>query len=96
LPENGLLPIRLDADILTDLRRLITHTAATTGQNLLVDIDLNSKTLKWPGLNHAIEFNIDPFWRECLLKGVDEVALTLSYQHEIEAFEKSTMQPGHG
>jgi 3-isopropylmalate/(R)-2-methylmalate dehydratase small subunit len=86
--KNGLLPIRLDAQILADLRQLITHTADTTGQTLQIDLDLATKTVCWPGLNQAIQFDIDPFWRECLLKGVDEVSLTLSYQNEIDAFEQ--------
>lgn len=86
--KNGLLPIRLDAQILTDLRKLITHTASNTGQTLQIAIDLDARTVNWPGLTRAIHFEIDPFWRECLLKGVDEVALTLSYQNEIDAFEQ--------
>ena len=86
--KNGLLPIRLDAQILTDLRKLIAHTVSTTGQTLQIAIDLDARTVNWPGLSQAIHFEIDPFWRECLLKGVDEVALTLSYQNEIDAFEQ--------
>ena len=86
--KNGLLPIRLDAQVLAHLRQLITHTANSTGQTLQIDIDLDTKTVCWPGLNQALAFDIDPFWRECLLKGVDEVALTLSYQNEIDAFEQ--------
>lgn len=86
--KNGLLPIRLDAQILTNLRKLITHTASTTGQNLHIAIDLDARTVSWPGLTQAIHFEIDSFWRECLLKGVDEVALTLSHQNEIDAFER--------
>ncbi len=86
--KNGLLPIRLDAQILSDLRKLITDTAATTGQTLQIAIDLAAQTVGWPGMDKAIHFDIDPFWRECLLKGVDEVALTLSYVKDIDAFEQ--------
>lgn len=86
--KNGLLPIRLDATTLASLRALITDTATRSGQNMQIDIDLQSCTVNWAGLDRAIEFVIDPFWRECLLKGVDEVALTLSYQNEIAAFEQ--------
>ena len=86
--KNGLLPIRLDDTILSTLRALITDTAVRSGQNMQIDIDLQSCTVNWTGLEQPIEFAIDPFWRECLLKGVDEVALTLSYQSEIAAFEQ--------
>jgi len=33
-------------------------------------------------------FEIDSFRKDCLLKGVDEVSLTLGYEKEIAAFEK--------
>ncbi len=87
--KNGLLPIRLDAVILAQLRQLITETAKSTGQALQISIDLDTQTVQWPGQGQAIHFDIDPFWRECLLKGVDEVTLTLSYQNEISAFEQN-------
>ncbi len=86
--KNGLLPIRLDDTILSTLRALITETATRSGQNTQIDIDLQCCTVNWTGLEQPIEFSLDPFWRECLLKGVDEVALTLSYQSEITAFEQ--------
>lgn len=86
--KNGLLPIRLDARILTDLRKLITHRASSTGQTFQIAIDLEARTVNWASLTQAIRFEIDPFWRECLLKGVDEVSLTLSYLSEIDAFEQ--------
>jgi len=86
--KNGLLPIRLDAEILSTLRALIQDSAARTGQVIQISVDLETCTMQWPGLEGPLAFSIDPFWRECLLKGVDEVALTLSYQKEIDAFEK--------
>ena len=75
--------------ILAQLRQLITETAKSTGQALQISIDLDTQTVQWPGQGQAIHFDIDPFWRECLLKGVDEVTLTLSYQNEISAFEQN-------
>lgn len=86
--KNGLLPVRLDGDLLTTLRAQIVDTATRTGQALQVEIDLETCTVQWPGLVQPVKFAIDPFWRECLLKGVDEVALTLSYQSAIDDFEK--------
>ncbi len=32
-------------------------------------------------------FEIDPFRKHCLLNGLDEVAMTLSREKQIEAFE---------
>lgn len=90
--KNGLLPIRMDSEILDSLRARITEKAAHTAQNVEIAVDLETCTVQWAGLMQAITFEIDPFWRECLLKGVDEVALTLSYQEDIRAFEQKHHQ----
>ena len=34
-------------------------------------------------------FEIDPFRKECLLAGADEVAFTLSLGNQIDAFEQA-------
>ena len=39
-------------------------------------------------MDPVMHFDIDPFWRECLLNGADEITLTLSYQNKIDAFEQ--------
>ena len=49
-------------------------------------VDLPSQTVTGPdGTRHA--FEIDAFLKECLLRGQDEIALTLSHESEIAAFE---------
>ena len=35
------------------------------------------------------EFSVDPFRRECLLNGWDDIGLTLRHQDRITAFEES-------
>ena len=35
----------------------------------------------------GISFEIEPFRRECLLKGLDDIALTLEHEGKITAFE---------
>ena len=41
------------------------------------------------GLRYS--FEIDPFRRECLLKGLDDIGLTLVHEPEISAFEKKNL-----
>lgn len=79
--KNGIVPVRLDEEVLAELRR---YLAATPAHKIAIDLDALQVTL--PGEVHA--FEIDPFWRECLMKGVDEIAWTLSYCERIEAFER--------
>ena len=51
-----------------------------------VTVDLGSQTVTAPdGATH--HFDVDPFRKQALLSGQDEIALTLSYETEIAAFE---------
>ena len=79
--QNGLLPVRLAAPDAAELRRRI-H--AHPGQPMIVD--LVGLSIRDPtGAEHP--FTIDPFWREALLKGLDEIGLPLSYGDRIADFE---------
>jgi 3-isopropylmalate dehydratase small subunit len=33
-------------------------------------------------------FDVDPFRRECLLKGLDDIGLTLQYEERIDRYEE--------
>src|SRR5262249_40575332 len=79
--KNGALPIVVPAEPATSLRALLRERPGAS-----MTIDLGAQVFTGPdGARHA--FSVDPFRRECLLKGVDEIAMTLGYEHEIEAFE---------
>jgi 3-isopropylmalate/(R)-2-methylmalate dehydratase small subunit len=80
--QNGALPIRLDAARVGVIRAALR---ATPGAQLT--IDLAKQTVLGPD-NKIDRFEIDSFRKDCLLKGVDEVSLTLSYEQEIARFEE--------
>ena len=49
-------------------------------------VDLEAQVFTAPdGAQHR--FTVDPFRRECLLSGRDEIVMTLGYEQEIQAFE---------
>ena len=79
--KNGLLPIRLPADAVAALRASLL---AAPGTALTVDLPRNRLSAP-DGTAH--DFAIPPFARDCLLRGLDEIGLTLSLLPEIEAFE---------
>ena len=79
--QNGALPIRLDAGRVGEIRALLR---AQPGAR--VRIDLASQTVVGPD-GKSDRFEIDSFRKDCLLKGVDEINLTLGYESEIAAFE---------
>lgn len=77
--KNGIVPVRLPHEVCLDLRKQLLDRP---GMELTVDLESQS-------VNGAYPFTVDPFYREMLLKGVDEIGLTLSLSAEIDAFEKS-------
>jgi 3-isopropylmalate/(R)-2-methylmalate dehydratase small subunit len=84
--KNGLLPVILPGDAVAGLRRQL-H--ARPGATLTVDLD--SQTVTAPdGTRHR--FDIDPFRKELLLTGRDEIDLTLARIAAIEAFEARQRQ----
>jgi len=81
--KNGILPVTLpDAQVDALFRR----TLAQEGYRLTVDLDTNTVSDD-SGLE--IGFSVDPFRRECLLNGWDDIGLTLRIADRITAFEQS-------
>ena len=52
-------------------------------------VDLEAMTVSSP-LGHRFVFEMDPFRRACLMEGRDEIALTLSHEDAIRAYEERT------
>ncbi|ENO90166.1 3-isopropylmalate dehydratase small subunit [Thauera linaloolentis] len=80
--KNGLLPIRLDV---AEVDELFRQCEATEGYRLIVD--LAAQTITRPD-GKAIGFDIDPFRKECLLNGWDDIGLTLRHADKIRDFEQ--------
>jgi len=79
--KNGALPIVVAADVAAALR---DQLHARPGASMTVDLE--AQVLAGPD-GQRQSFAVDPFRRECLLKGVDEIAMTLGHEQEIAAFE---------
>ena len=80
--KNGALAIVLPLRTVAELR-------AALGRKPDADltIDLPGQTVKMPG-GSLERFEIDPFRKECLLAGIDEIELTLRYEDAIAAHER--------
>jgi 3-isopropylmalate/(R)-2-methylmalate dehydratase small subunit len=79
--KTGLAVIELDDDRLGELR------AELAGTNELT-VDLERCEISHPG-GLRVEFAFDPFSREMLLDGLDEVALTLRRDEAIGSYERA-------
>jgi len=80
--KNGLLPIVLGE---SQVDRLFHDVFAFPGYRL--EIDLERQTVSRPD-GQALNFDIDPFRKYCLLNGLDDIGLTLRYADKIRAFEE--------
>lgn len=79
--KNGLLPLKYDEAVIDDL---FARAAAHPGWKITADL-VNNRLTDDFGLSLPID--IDPFRRECLLNGWDDIALTLRHEPEIAAYE---------
>jgi 3-isopropylmalate/(R)-2-methylmalate dehydratase small subunit len=78
--KNGMLPIRLDEQVVEDLFR----RAARHGYRLTVDLE-NGTLTDDAGL--PLTFEVEQFRRHCLLNGLDDIGLTLAHEDKITAYE---------
>jgi 3-isopropylmalate/(R)-2-methylmalate dehydratase small subunit len=85
--KNGLLPVRVSEAQALALRRHLTDSPAP----LPITVDLPGQAVKIEGLP-AFGFTIDPFAKMCLVKGLDEISLTLESRPEIAAFEVARLK----
>lgn len=87
--KNGLLPIVLPA---AEVERLFRQVEDTPG--LRLRIDLAAQTVTAPD-GRVLHFDIDPFRKDCLLKGLDDIGLTLRHADQIREYEerRRSVQP---
>ncbi|UJL45434.1 3-isopropylmalate dehydratase small subunit [Virgibacillus sp. NKC19-16] len=80
--KNGIIPIQLDESMLNQWMRQAEEST------LVLDVDLEGQRIV-DGNQHEVNFDIPAFHKEKLLNGLDEIALTLKLEDEIEAYEKA-------
>jgi 3-isopropylmalate/(R)-2-methylmalate dehydratase small subunit len=88
--KNGLLPIQLPE---SQVDRLFADTFAFPGFKLVVDLERQIVSTTDGSLVFA--FEVEPYRKDCLLNGLDEIGLTLLHADAIRAFEtkRLTEQP---
>ena len=79
--KNGILPITVSAD---DRDALMADAADV--ENPELSIDLETQTIRRPN-GVEVSFKIDPFRKQCLLEGLDDIGLTLEKGGSIDSFE---------
>ncbi len=84
--QNGMLPIVLPDD---RVEELLQKALAEPGYRLTVDLE---EQAVYDAADFRATFEIDPFERERLLNGLDDIGLTLQHEADIAAFE--SRRPG--
>jgi 3-isopropylmalate/(R)-2-methylmalate dehydratase small subunit len=84
--KNGLLPIVLPDESVSRL-----FDACQTREGFAISVDLPAQYLESSdGQRYA--FEIDDFRKECLVKGLDEIGITLQSSARIRAYEQTRKQ----
>lgn len=81
--KNGLLPLVLSE---SQVDQLFREVEANPGYEL--DISLSDQTVTLPS-GDVFEFEIDAFRKDCLIKGLDDIGLTLESEQAIRSYEQS-------
>ena len=78
--KNGILPIQISEE-LTDL--FFKKALSEIGLNLIIDLEKQLIIAD----DEKYDFKVDEFKKHCLIKGLDDIGLTLEYRKAIKDFE---------
>ncbi len=80
--KNGIVPVVLPQHAVDRLVEVAREHPVT--------VDLDTMTVTTP-LQDRFSFDLDPFRRDCLMQGLDEIGLTLAKDTAISKFEDATV-----
>ncbi|MFM2366909.1 MAG: 3-isopropylmalate dehydratase small subunit [Pseudomonadota bacterium] len=82
--KNGILPIVMPQEVVD-----VLMADAKKGANARQTIDLEAQTITTSD-GKVFEFDVDAHRKHCLIKGLDDIGLTLEKGSAIDSFEKKT------
>ena len=80
--KNGILPIKVTPEQLE-----ILLDDADRGSNATLTVDLENQKITRPD-GGVVDFELDPFRKQCLLEGLDDIGQTLKRKGKIDTFEE--------
>jgi 3-isopropylmalate/(R)-2-methylmalate dehydratase small subunit len=80
--NNGLLPVQISPNFLVKIFDAIEKDASTE-----VEVNLVEQKITLLATGESENFDINPYKKECLLNGYDDIDYLLSIKDKIEAFE---------
>jgi 3-isopropylmalate/(R)-2-methylmalate dehydratase small subunit len=82
--NNGLLPVQVSEDFLANLFNAITADPETE-----VKVDLDAQEITLLSTGDSASFEINPYKKECLLNGYDDIDYLMNIRDKIARFEAS-------
>ncbi len=82
--KNGLLTIELSAD---EVQQIFDWTERQVGLEATIDLEEQRVVLHLDEAEEAFPFEIDPAVKDHLVRGLDDIALTLEHADAIAAYE---------
>ena len=81
--NNGLLPVIVSSEFLAEIFNCVNKDPKAT-----LTINLEKQTITNNATGKSESFEINPYKKECLLKGLDDIDYLLSKKALIEEYEK--------
>jgi 3-isopropylmalate/(R)-2-methylmalate dehydratase small subunit len=82
--NNGLLPVQVPEAFLDQIFQIVE-----TDPTSQFEVDLEAQTITILKAGISVNFDINPYKKECLLNGYDDIDFLLSLKEEILAFEQA-------
>ena len=83
--KNSILPVRLAPEAVEDLFEKVRKNPGFT-----LEVNLEKQTITGDGV--CLDFEIDPFRKQTLLEGLDDISQTLAEAQAIDRYEKNAAQ----
>lgn len=81
--KNGMLPVVLPESVIEEL---LARAKERPGYALTIDLE-NQVVSDQEGV--IASFDVDPFRKDCLMRGLDDIGLTMQHEPDITRFETS-------
>lgn len=82
--NNGLLPVQVSPEFLQQI-----FAATNADPKAEVEVDLEKQTIKIVSTGKSESFEINPYKKECLINGYDDIDYIRSLKDKVEAYEAS-------
>jgi 3-isopropylmalate/(R)-2-methylmalate dehydratase small subunit len=81
--QNGMLPLALPQEAVD---HIMQKAKSEPGYQITVDLE---RQLVTGSDEFTVQFEIDAFRRDCLLRGLDDIGLTLEHEDKVAAYEQT-------